>query len=342
MGEIETLRILGQDYGKIRDNTTLSGTYGSIVKYMNSSQTETYAIKSFKEQREEDPYFEEIIILLLLKMEKKYPKYLIPAYPVMLKDCYFNIMHFKKETLIDLKTTPTLLDKNKTAIFNDVLNGLISLTSLSYMYGDLKAANTLFTLKTDDRVKIYLADLGGIAPFGKEHENNMRDKIDDFLNSTEIPVLQKGKIRGKYENDTEKMVYNITSSPFTYPTKTYYPYVNVNSDLAQYLCHFFHQIVVMYFYLNNYDTRIYEHNQLTNNIYRQAEFIKKTPIHDQLHPFYFIQTNSELIRGYMRLATEKEVISAIIRDLKKMKIKPGDHKTIIVNKNPFSLFGSNI
>ena len=147
-GEIETLRILGDSYTKVRENTAkMSGTFGSIVKYTNAGRTETYAIKSFKESPTEDPYFEEIIILLLLKMEKKYPKYLIPAYPVVLKDCYFNIMHYKEETLLGLKKHPALLAQNKIAIFNDILDGIISLVDKDYLYGDLKAANTLFTLK---------------------------------------------------------------------------------------------------------------------------------------------------------------------------------------------------
>lgn len=323
-GEIETLRIIGEDYTKVRETTNRSGTFGSIVKYTNAQNTETYAIKSFKESPTEDSYFEEIIVLLLLKTEKKYPKYLIPAYPVILKDCYFNIMHFKEDTLQGLKKkSPALLEKNKIAIFNDILNGMISLANLNYLYGDLKAANTLFTLRKDNRVKIYLADLGGIAPYGVRHQEMIRDKIDEFFESAEIPVTQKLIIQKKYMNNIDNMVYCITGSPFTYPTKTYYPNVNVNTDLGQFLCHFFHQIVMMYFFLHNHDIRIYEHDKITNNMYWQTEFITKTPLHDQLRPFYFIQTNSEIIREYMRLKNETDVITKLVEDLKKMKIKGG-------------------
>ena len=321
-GEIETLRIFGEDYSQVKTSApALSGTFGSIIKFTNTSQTETYAIKSFKESETDDPYFEEIIILMLLKMEKKYPDYLIPAYPVILKDCYFNIMHYKEDTLMGLKNNPELMEKNKHFIFNDILNGLISLAKLSYLYGDLKPANTLYSLKKNDKVKIYLADLGGIAPFGLRHEQNMRDKINEFFTSPEIPNIQKSKIIHKYDRNKDQMIYCITNAPFTFPTKTYPPHANVNADIYRFLCHFFHQIVVMYFFLNNHDIRIYAHNKVAKSEQKQDNFIKRTKIPDQLVPFYLIQTKSDVIRKYKTLVSEDEVMSAIVKDLESMKMK---------------------
>ena len=314
-GEIETLRIFGEEYIKEQQQQGMSGSFGSIVKYTNASKTETYAVKSFVESPKEDPYFEEIIILQLLKMEKKYPKYLISAYPVILEDCYFNIMHFKEDTLLSLKKTPAILEKNKDAIFNDIVNGLISLASMSYLYGDLKAANTLFTLRKDNKVKIYLADLGGIAPYGKTHWNNMIEKIGEFYDSTEIPNTQKDKIRMKYTSDPAEMIYSIASSPFTYPTKYYYPIVNANTDLCEYLCHFFHQIVIMYLFLNGHDIRIFEHDKVIQSRQQQVMFMNKTTIPEQLLPYYNVHAMSKTIRKYKSITDEKAVVSEIVKDL---------------------------
>ena len=315
-GEIETLRIFGEEYTKEQQQQGMAGTFGSIVKYTNASKTETYAVKSFVESPNEDPYFEEIIILQLLKMEKKYPKYLISAYPVILEDCYFNIMHFKEDTLLSLKKTPEILEKNKDAIFNDILNGLISLASMSYLYGDLKAANTLFTLRKDNKVKIYLADLGGIAPYGKNHWNNMIEKIGEFYDSHEIPNTQKDKIRMKYRSDPAEMIHSIASSPFTYPTRYYYPVVNANNDLCEYLCHFFHQIVIMYLFLHGHDIRIYEHDKIQQSRQQQVMFMNNTTIPEQLRPYYNVHVMSKTIRKYKSIIKDDEaVISEIVKDL---------------------------
>ena len=279
---VKSLKIEGVSYTK-EEYDTASGGSGDVSFYFDSENRGIcYAVKTFRDKNE---YLYEFTKISLLKSQNNYPSYVVPAYEIINDTCYLSIMHCKDGDLNNLIYNPNIqLTTSETIdIFNEIINAIMQLVDLNFMYSDLKPANVLFEKQehnNDRKYKIYLCDIGSLVPIIDEEAGSeaMKNAVVEIRKinkkgtlkeqrTPENEVMGHLKKRKRQKNEEKKSLETpfyfeengedegFFNGKFTYPTLNFYPVLpyldrNGQNDFKhQFLCNFYHQISYMYLVL---------------------------------------------------------------------------------------------
>ena len=185
-----------------------SGAYGDVERIDSKNGDIKVAVKTFKRSKD---YKQEKEITKIINerfsTEGNYKYNLVPSY--YSEDCDRIVMHLKHGTLDDLmnKSDLGIEEEEKKNLFKKIYQVVVSAMRKlqekeGAYYTDLKPANILYEIKDDNKIHIYLADLGGIV-FGDEIKDPTQPVFED--------------IDDEYGEDDENYDETIQQGVFTYP-----------------------------------------------------------------------------------------------------------------------------